>query len=74
MDVLPILGQHKTVRKYLGITNCLPIAATSYKNCFQYAGVPLTDVINETVLSLAANHSVAPLKLFKLLLLLFCLV
>ena len=52
------------VRKYVGIPNYLTIANTSYKNCFQYAGVPLTELINENALSLTTNLSVIPLKLF----------
>ena len=52
------------VRKYIGIPNCLTIANTSHKNCFQYAGVPLTELINENALSLTTNLSVIPLKLF----------
>lgn len=31
------------VRKYMGIKNCWTIAITSYRNCFQNAGVPFTD-------------------------------
>ena len=29
------------VRKYAAVRNCLTITTTSYKKCFQYAGVPL---------------------------------
>ena len=51
MEVLPILGlpilAHDNVKKYMGIPNCLTIASTSNKNCFQYAGVSLTELINE---------------------------
>ena len=66
MEVLPILGQHMSnnVRKYVGIPNCLNIASTSYKNFFQYAGVPLTELINKNALSLATNLPITPLKLF----------
>ena len=39
------------------------MANTSYKNCFQYARVPLTEVINENALSLAAYISIVPLKI-----------
>ena len=56
-------GAHDNVRMYLGIPNCLTIANTSYKNCFQYAGVPLIEPINENAMSLATNLSIAPLKL-----------
>ena len=48
----------------MGIPNCLAIASTSYKNCFQYAGVPLTELLNENALSLATKLSVVALKLF----------
>ena len=54
---------HDNVRKYLDVSNCLTIASASYENCFQYAGVPLTELINENALSLATNHSIALLKL-----------
>ena len=66
MEVLPILGQHfsNNVRKYVGIPNCWSIASTSYKNFFQYAGVPLTELINKNALSLAKNLSVTLWKLF----------
>ena len=48
----------------MGIPNCLAIASTSYKKCFQYAGVPLTELLNENALSLATKLSVVTLKLF----------
>ena len=38
---------------------------TSYKNFFQYNGVPLTELINENALSLAIDFSIVPLK-FKI--------
>ena len=47
----------------MGIPNCLAIASTSYKT-FQYAGVPLTELLNENALSLATKLSVVTLKLF----------
>ena len=50
------------VRIYVGIPNCLTIASTSYKNYFQYGGVPLTEFINENALSITTNHSTVPLK------------
>ena len=40
------------------------MASTSYKNCFQYAGVPLTELINGNALSLATKLSILHLKLF----------
>ena len=52
------------VEKYVGIPNCLNITSTSYKNYFQYAGVPLTELINENELSLATNILILHLKLF----------
>ena len=54
---------HDNVRKDVDISNRLTIASTSSKNCFQYAGVPLTELINENVLSLETNLSIFPLKL-----------
>ena len=54
---------HDNVTKYVDIPNCLTIARTSYKNCFQYAGVPLTELIHENALSLATSLSLVPLKL-----------
>ena len=53
---------HENVRKYVGIPNYLTIASTSYKNCFQYADVPLTELINENALSLATNLSYVDLE------------
>ena len=58
-----IRSAHENVRKYVGIPNCLTIARTSNKNCFQYAGVPLTELINENALSLATNLSIILLQL-----------
>ena len=37
--------------------------STSYKNCFQYASVPLIGLINDNALSLVTNLSIVPLKL-----------
>ena len=51
------------IRKYVGIPNCLTIASTQNKNYFQYARVPLTELMNENALSLATNLSIVPLKL-----------
>ena len=65
MEVLPISSlAQDNVRKYVGIFNYLTIASTSYKTCFKYAGVPLTELINEKSLSLATNLPAVPLKLF----------
>ena len=52
------------VRIYMGISNWLIIASTLYQNCLQYAGVSLTMLLNENVLSFATNLSIVPLKLF----------
>ena len=54
---------HDNVIKYVGIPNCLTIANTSYKNCFQYDDVTLVELINENALFLAINLSLVPLKL-----------
>ena len=48
----------------MGISYCLTIESTLYKNFFQYVGVPFTELINEKVLSLATNLSLVLLKLF----------
>ena len=48
----------------MGIPDCLTIASTSYKNSYQYAGVPFTELIKEKVLLLATKLSMVPLKLF----------
>ena len=48
----------------MGIANCLTIASASYKNYFQYASFPFTELIHEKVLSLATVLSMFPLKLF----------
>ena len=49
MEDFSILGQpaHDNVKKSVGIPNCLTIASTFFKNCFQYAGVPFTELINK---------------------------
>ena len=64
MKNFPFFDYHKTVRKYVSIPNCLTIVNKSYKNCFQYAGIPLTDIMNETALYLATKLSIVPIKLF----------
>ena len=56
--------EHLLFSQYVGIPNCLTIASTSYKNCFQYTGVPLTELIKENALSLATKFSIIALKLF----------
>ena len=53
---------HDNVRKYVNIPNCLTIANTFYKNCFQYGGVPSTELINDNALSLAINLSIVLLE------------
>ena len=53
---------HGNVKKYVGITNCLTMAGTSYMNSFQYADVLLPEVVNENASSLTANLLVVPLK------------
>ena len=55
MAVLPILGQNKTMSENMCILNCLTIESTSYKNCFQRAGVLLTELLNENALSFEKN-------------------
>ena len=63
-QITPFLSSvYGNVRKYVSIPNCLSTASISYKNCFQYAGVPLTELINENALFLATNISIASLKL-----------
>ena len=54
MEFLPILGQHKTISENMWVSS----------NRFQYAGVSLTELINENAFSLARNLSIVPLKLF----------
>ena len=54
---------HNSVRKYVGIPSFLTIASAAYKNCFLYAGAPLTELTNESALYLANNLSIFPLKL-----------
>ena len=39
------------------------MASTSYRNYFQYAYVPLTELINQNALPLATNLSTIPFKL-----------
>ena len=63
-QITPFLSSvYGNVRKYVSIPNCLSTASISYKNCFQYAGVPLTELINDNALFLATNISIASLKL-----------
>ena len=49
------------VRKYVGILNCFALAKTSFKNCFQYLGVSLTELIKENSLLLAISLFIVPL-------------
>ena len=53
------------VRKYVVIHKFLTIASKLRKNCFQYVGVSLTEVINENELSLSTKLSIIPLKLLS---------
>ena len=64
MEVLSILGQSMTMSGNIWYS-CLTKANISYKNCFQYADVPLTEFINTNAnsKSLAINRSIIPLKL-----------
>ena len=39
------------------------MASGSYKNCFQCAGVSLTELVNETAVSPTTNLSIVPLKI-----------
>lgn len=48
----------------MGILQGLTIPSIPYKNRFQYSVVPLTWVINKKAISLAANLSIASLKLY----------
>ena len=45
------------------VRNCLIIASRLYKNCVRYAGVPMTELVNENSFYLAAYLSIPPLKL-----------
>ena len=47
----------------MGIPSYLTLGSAPYKNCFQYAGGPLTELINGNALSLATNVSTVCLKL-----------
>ena len=68
MEVLPILGlpilAHDNVKKYMGIPNCLTITSISNKNCFQYAGVSLTELINENSFWPARNFSTVSFRMY----------
>ena len=46
------------------IPNCITIASTYHKNSYQDLGVPLTELVNESVLSLTTNLPIVPLRLF----------
>ena len=43
------------VRKYVGLPNCVTIASTLHKNCLQYVGVSLIELVNENAFSLATK-------------------
>ena len=62
MEVLPIFGQRMTMSENMWV--CLTLASTSYKNRFQFAGVPFIELISENALSLAKKVSLFPLTLF----------
>ena len=65
MEVVPIFGEHMAMlKKHVGIRNYLTTVSTSYKICFQCAGVRFIELIDKNVLSLPANLSIVPLKLF----------
>ena len=46
------------------IPNCITIASTYHKNSYQDLGLPLTELVNESVLSLTTNLPIVPLRLF----------
>ena len=48
-----------------GILNCFTVTSTSYKNCFQYAGFPLIELIKENAFSFATNLSTVLLKILS---------
>ena len=48
----------------MNIPNWQVIDKTSYKNYFQYRGVPLTELINRNALPFPRNLSIDYLKLF----------
>ena len=50
--------------KNIGIPNCLSLASKVDKICFQYTGVPLTELINENALPLATSLSTVSAKIF----------
>ena len=65
---------NENVSKYVNIPDCSIIACTLYKNCFQYAGAALTQLINENAaierlvandaLSVARSLLIVALKIF----------
>ena len=57
MEVLQILGYDMLMSEndIVGISNCLTIVNTSYKNRFQKVGVSLTELINENSFLLPRN-------------------
>ena len=54
---------HDKGGKNVGVSNCLTIAKTCFKNFFHYAGVPLIELIILKALSLAINSFTFCLKL-----------
>ena len=61
-----MLGEHTAMLGIsVGIPNCITRASTSYKNCFQCAAIPLTELIQENTLLLETNCLIV---LFKFLL------
>ena len=50
------------VRKYVVIPSSFNIPRTSYENCFQYANIPLTELIKENALSLYTNLSIVSMN------------
>ena len=53
------------VRKNIVVPNCLSIAKTWCKNFFQYAGVPLIELIKLKAFSSAVNSFTLYLKFFS---------
>ena len=54
---------YTNVKNYVAVPNCLIIASRLYKSCVRYAGVLMTELVNENSFYLAAHLSVPPLKL-----------
>ena len=60
-NLLIIYGSYSHRRLSVVIPNCLTRPSTSYKICFQYTSVPLTELKNENALSPATNLEIVPL-------------